>query len=77
MGFLTGYGDGTFGPEDPLTYEQLVTALSAVAAWASMDGYALAQEGLNIDEELTIGTGPAGPRSLPGTWPSWAPCPRG
>ena len=53
MGFLTGYGDGTFGPEDPLTYEQLATALSAVAAWASMDGYELAQDHLNIDEELT------------------------
>ena len=52
MGFLTGYGDGTFGPEDPLTYEQLAAALSAVAAWASMDGYALAQDHLNIDEEL-------------------------
>ena len=53
MGFLTGYGDGTFGPEDPLTYEQLATALSAVAAWASMEGYELAQDHLNIDEELT------------------------
>ena len=53
MGFLTGYGDGTFGPEDPLTYEQLATALSAVAAWASMDGYALAQDFLNTEEELT------------------------
>lgn len=53
MGFLSGYGDGTFGPEDPLTHEQLAAALSAVAAWASMDGYALAQDFLNIEEELT------------------------
>lgn len=52
MGFLTGYGDGTFGPEDPLTYEQLTTALSSVAAWASMEGYALDQEILNIDQQL-------------------------
>ena len=52
MGFLTGYEDGTFGPDDPLTYEQLVTALSAAAAWASMDGYALAQGVLNAGQEL-------------------------
>ena len=52
MGFLTGYEDGTFGPDDPLTYEQLVTALSAAAAWASMDGYALAQGALNAGQEL-------------------------
>ena len=52
IGFLTGYGDGTFGPEDPLTYEQLTTALSSVAAWASMEGYALDQEILNIDQQL-------------------------
>lgn len=29
-GFLRGYGDGRFGPEDPLTYEQWLTILIRV-----------------------------------------------
>ena len=48
-GFLAG--DGTaFRPNDTITYEQMVTCLSSVAAWASMDGYELAQKNLSIGE---------------------------
>ena len=50
MGFISGYGDGSFGPSDTITYQQMVTILSAVAAWASMDGYDLAQQDLPVQE---------------------------
>ena len=46
LGFLSGYGDGTFRPDAPMSVQELVTALSAVAAWASLDGYDLSQTGL-------------------------------
>ncbi len=41
MGFLSGHGDGTFGPEDPITFQEAVTVLSEMAAWTSMDGWEL------------------------------------
>ena len=34
LGIINGHGDGTFGPSDPVTYEQIITML--VRAW----GYA-------------------------------------
>ncbi len=51
MGFLSGRGDGTFGPDDTITYQEMLTVLSQVAAWASMDGYDLAKASL-LPEEL-------------------------
>lgn len=44
QGFISGYGDGTFHPNGTITYEEMVTILSSVAAWSSMDGYAMSQE---------------------------------
>lgn len=41
MGFLSGHGDGTFVPEDPITFQEAVTVLSEMAAWTSMDGWEL------------------------------------
>ena len=35
-GFVSGMGDGTFRPDDTITYEQMTTILSSVAVWASM-----------------------------------------
>ena len=35
-GFVSGYADGTFRPDDTITYEQMTTILSSVAVWASM-----------------------------------------
>ena len=35
-GFVSGVGDGTFRPDDTITYEQMTTILSSVAVWASM-----------------------------------------
>ena len=48
-GFLAGDGEA-FHPEDTITYEEMVTCLSSVAAWASMEGYELSQEELSIGE---------------------------
>jgi len=50
MGFLSGNGDGTFSPDSTITYQEMVTALSKVAAWTSMDGYDLDQEDLKVEE---------------------------
>lgn len=36
-GFLSGYEDGTFRPNDTITYQEMVTILSAVACWANMN----------------------------------------
>ncbi len=52
LGFLAGYGDGTFRPEEPITYEQMVTALAAVAVWSDMDSFNLSKEELTMDQWL-------------------------
>lgn len=49
-GFVFGYSDGTFRPNAAITYEEMVTVLSSVAAWCSMDGYALSQESLSAPD---------------------------
>lgn len=43
-GFLAGRSSTSFAPQDTLTYEELVTILSAVSSWACMEGYAVADE---------------------------------
>ena len=48
-GFLSGYGDGTFRPEETITLEEMIAVLSAAAAWLTMDGYELIGEELNMD----------------------------
>ena len=52
LGLLAGYGDGTFRPDEPITYEQMITSLSAIAAWSYMDSYNLSQEELTMDQWL-------------------------
>lgn len=47
-GFVSGMGDGTFRPDDTITYEQMVTILSSVAVWASMS-----VEELNSKEDIS------------------------
>ena len=49
-GFAAGDGDGAFRPDDPISCQEVVTILSAVAAWASMEGWELSQEGLTVNE---------------------------
>ena len=53
MGFISGYGDGRFGPDDTISYQEMVAILSKVAAWASMDGYYLNQDPLTLQDALT------------------------
>lgn len=50
LGFLSGNGNGTFSPDSTMTYQEMVTSLSKVAAWTSMDGYDLDQEDLSMEE---------------------------
>ena len=52
MGFLSGSNRDTFAPGDPITCQQAAACLSAVAAWASMEGYELAQEELSVGQWL-------------------------
>ena len=47
-GFFAGDGSA-FRPDDTITYEEMITVLSSVAAWASLDGYELSQENLSAD----------------------------
>lgn len=51
-GFVAGCGDGTFRPDAAISYQEAVTILSTAAAWLSMDGYALSQEDLSIQDWL-------------------------
>lgn len=64
LGFLSGRGDGTFGPDDPITVQEAVSVLSRVAAWASMDGWDLDKEPLLPEEQLRFAD-----------WAEWAQCP--
>ena len=48
-GFIAGDGSA-FHPDDTITYEEMVTVLSSVATWASLDGYALSQESLSAED---------------------------
>ena len=50
MGFISGYGDGRFGPGDTVSNQEMVAILSRVAAWASMDGYDLDGQELTVQE---------------------------
>lgn len=49
-GFLSGDGDGRFRPEDTISYEEMVTVLSSVAAWATMEGRELSEESLSAGD---------------------------
>ncbi len=64
-GFVSGMGDGTFRPDDTITYEQMVTILSSVAVWASMS--AEESNGQTDISWPTIRTSPPGPKSPPGS----------
>lgn len=51
-GFVAGTDLGTFRPDDTLTNQELVTILSAVAAWCNMEGYELAQTNIPASQWL-------------------------
>ena len=48
-GFVSGMGDGTFRPDDTITYEQMTAILSSVAVWASMKA-----EELNSQTDISL-----------------------
>ncbi len=62
---ISGYGDGKFGPDDPVTYEQMVKML--VSAWGYDDlaqksggypeGYLSVAEEFNIISDIPLKTG--------------------
>ncbi len=52
-GFLSGRGSGTFDPQSPISYEEMVTVLSAVSSWATMAGYDLSQRDLPAAQWMT------------------------
>lgn len=54
-GFLAGYRDGTFRPENPITYQEIVAVMNNIYAWACMDGYDLAQTELGGKAAQTYG----------------------
>lgn len=49
-GFVVGCGDGTFQPNSTITYQEMVTILSSVAAWCSTEGYSLSKTDLTAPE---------------------------
>ena len=53
MGVISGYGDGTFRPDSTITYQEMVTILSAVAAWANMNIYDLSQQEVSAADWAT------------------------
>ncbi len=52
MGFISGYSDGRFDPDDTVSYQEMVTILPKVAAWASIDGDFLNREPLLLEESV-------------------------
>ena len=63
-GFMTGTGPETFSPDATLTNQEFYTVLSAVAAWANMEGYELAQTDVSAVQWVQIHT-----------YPEWAQAP--
>ncbi|MDI6706978.1 MAG: S-layer homology domain-containing protein, partial [Bacillota bacterium] len=68
QGVIIGYGDGKFGPMDPVTYEQAITMLVRALGYepAVVGGYpagflAKAAE-LGITDDVTVTTGAGAPR---------------
>lgn len=49
-GFLAGYEDGTFRPDNTITYQEMVTVLSSVAAWCLLDGDELRDTELSAND---------------------------
>lgn len=67
LGIISGYGDGRFGPNNPVTYEQVLTMLinavhlenEAIEAGGYPDGYISVAEDYGYTKELSIPKGTA------------------
>jgi len=76
LGIISGYGDGTFGPADPLTQQQIIKML--VCAWGYEydaedlggwpNGYARTAESLGIIEDADYIANVAASRSMVAEW---------
>lgn len=70
FGIINGYGDGTFGPEDAVTYEQVVKMLVCSRGWEQEaedaggypDGYLAVAEEIGITEDMTFTASDKAPR---------------
>ncbi len=51
-GFISGYEDGSFRPENTVTYEEMVTILSGVAAWANLEAGEVAGKEVPAAEQI-------------------------
>lgn len=49
-GFLAGYKDGTFRPDNTITYQEMVTVLSSVAVWCLLNGSELRDTELSAND---------------------------
>ena len=63
-GFMSGTGNGTFSPDATLTNQEFYTVCSAVAAWASLEGYELSKTDLSAVQWVEVYT-----------YPEWAQTP--
>ncbi len=54
-GWLSGYDNGNFGPDDNITYEQAVSVLCRIAGLNAFGKYPSAQVAVGIDNEITNG----------------------
>lgn len=50
MGFLAGYEDSTFRPDSTISYQEMVTVLSSVAAWCNLDAAELKTKELSAGQ---------------------------
>lgn len=55
-GFISGYEDGTFRPDNTITYEEMVCVLNQVSEWASMNGYAYNRIALEQEDAAFYGS---------------------
>lgn len=58
-GFIAGYEDGTFRPNDTISYQEMVVILSSVAAWVSMEGDELNRQEQTMEDWIAYHDLPA------------------
>ena len=51
MGFIAGYEDGTFRPNNTITNQEIMAILSSAASWLSMTVYDLPDELLDVEKD--------------------------
>lgn len=72
LGIINGYGNGKFGPSDPVTYEQMVKMLvcslgydkAAKAEGGYPNGFLSVAEKLGITQDIEITVGTGAPRKM-------------